>query len=345
MTATATATELAGLRELADDLFGSITEPHLHSHQTALPFDTESWRLLGESGLSLLTTPESSGGSGAGIVEAGVVLDRSGYHALPAPLAETDLLAAWLLVSAGADVPDGPVTAASTTLPADADLVVLGQVPWAQVASVVVVAGPGFVGVADLADCSVTPVGDLAGEYRGNVSVPTAALRTLSTADLRPEFRIRGAWARAAQICGATERALDLATVHVGERHQFGRPIGKFQAVQELIARSAGHLVAAKAAASHAATVIDEHGFGSAEAKAAVAVAKIQAGRAAVSVARDVHQAHGAIGFTLDHQLRHFTTRMLAWNRDFDGPSVWERELASIFLASGGSVWEFATTH
>ena len=342
---TATATELAGLRELADDLFGSITEPHLHSQQTALPYSAESWRLLGESGLSLLTTPEASGGSGAGITEAAIVLDRSGYHALPAPLAESDLLAAWLLVAAGADVPDGPLTAASTMLSADADLVVLEHVPWAQVASAVVVTGPGFVGVADLAECSVTPVGDLAGEYRGNVTVPASALQTLPTADLRPEFRIRGAWARSAQICGATERALDLATVHVGERHQFGRPIGKFQAVQELIARSAGYLVAAKAAASHAATAVDERGFGGPEAQVAVAVAKIQAGRAAVAVSRDVHQAHGAIGFTLDHQLRHFTTRMLAWNRDFDGPSVWERELASVFLASGVSVWEFATTH
>ena len=53
-----------------------------------------------------------------------------------------------------------------------------------------------------------------------------------------------------------------------------------------MIARSAGYLVAAKAAASHAATAVDEHGFGVPEAQVAVAVAKIQAGRAAVAVSR-----------------------------------------------------------
>ena len=132
----------------------------------------------------------------------------------------------------GADVPDGPLTAASTMLSADADLVVLEHVPWAQVASAVVVTGPGFVGVADLAECSVTPVGDLAGSTG---QCHGSGLGATDPAHRRPAARVpdQGCVGAVGADLRRHRTALDLATVHVGERHQFGRPIGKFQAVQE----------------------------------------------------------------------------------------------------------------
>ncbi|WP_213575693.1 acyl-CoA dehydrogenase family protein [Rhodococcus sp. USK13] len=344
-----TTAELDALRELTNDLFGSITRPHLHSPQTTLPYSSEAWDLLGESGLTLLTTPESAGGSGGGITEAALMLDRTGYHALPAPLFETDLLASWLLGLHGTDASSAPMTAVQVDWsPGDlrAGKIVLNRVPWGQIASDILVAGDRFVGRIRTADAKIEPVGDLVGEHYADVSVSVEALEVVPTStDTRSEYLTRGAWARSEQICGALERILDLGIAHVTERHQFGRPIGKFQAVQELISRSAGLVTTAKAATAHAAAVVAQEGFDADSSRIAVSIAKIQAGRAATVVSRDIHQAHGAIGFTLDHQLRHFTTRALAWNRDFGTSTQWSKELGRRALGSGMSVWEFAVAH
>ena len=67
-----------------------------------------------------------------------------------------------------------------------------------------------------------------------------AALRVAGDAVARPAAGVDraalyrcGALARAVVMAGAMERALDTAVTYAGERKQFGRPIGKFQAVQQ----------------------------------------------------------------------------------------------------------------
>lgn len=343
-----TADELDALRELADDMFASIVDPHLHSPAAALPFSPDAWHLLGESGLTLLTTPEPSGGSGAGLIEASVLLDRAGFHALPAPLGDTDLLASWLLGQIHRSPSGSPAVAAPLDLTRSqiTDEIVVPAAPWAAVASDIVVVGADFVGVIPRERATVTAVGDLAGEHSATVRVAGHDLDvTPVSSDLRDELRTRGAWVRSAQICGTLERSLDLAISHVSERHQFGRPLARFQAVQDLISRSVGLLTTAKAATAHAVTKAAEDGFAAESTVVATAVAKIEAGRAAVGVSRNVHQALGAIGFTLDHQLRHFTTRALAWNRDFGAPIEWSTDLGRRVLHSDRSVWEFAVEH
>ncbi|MGW0043314.1 acyl-CoA dehydrogenase family protein [Rhodococcus sp. NPDC003348] len=345
---TPSADELDALRELADDMFAAIVEPHLHSPTVMLPFEPNAWDLLGTSGLTLLTTPESSGGSGAGFVEASVLLDRAGFHALPAPLGETDLLASWLLTRIGRNSSGGPAVALPVDLPLSqlADSEAVASAPWAAVASELVLVGPDFIAAVPHEQATVTPVGDLAGEHSATVRVSGRDLDPMpASSDLRDELRVRGAWIRSIQTCGALERALDLAISHVTERHQFGRPLAKFQAVQDLIARSVGLLTTAKAATAHAVTVAADEGFATENAFVATAAAKISAGQAAVGVSRNVHQALGAIGFTLDHQLRHFTTRALAWNRDFGTPTEWSAQLGRHALGSGLSVWEYAVAH
>ena len=60
----------------------------------------------------------------------------------------------------------------------------------------------------------------------------------------------RGALARATMMSGALEKAMDLAVTYAQERQQFGRPISKFQAVQQNLAVLAGQTAAAVAAAN-----------------------------------------------------------------------------------------------
>ena len=146
-----------------------------------------------------------------------------------------------------------------------------------------------------------------------------------------------GAMARSAQISGALQRALELSAAHAGVREQFGRPIAKFQAVQDLIARLAGESAATKAAVDAAArTGADLR---------AVAAAKVRASIAASEGARLAHQIHGAIGVTYEHQLHHFTTRLWSWRDEFGTEAAWARMLGAGVSAQGGAgFWAWLTT-
>ena len=103
--------DLAALREVADDIFGTATEDVLDVQQVSIDFDPTLWRTLEGSGLTLLTTPDTEGGSAASLYALAVVLESCGYHGAPAPIAETDLLASWMLRSVGLPVPSGPLSA------------------------------------------------------------------------------------------------------------------------------------------------------------------------------------------------------------------------------------------
>jgi alkylation response protein AidB-like acyl-CoA dehydrogenase len=77
---------------------------------------------------------------------------------------------------------------------------------------------------------------------------------------------------------------LDLTVRYIGDRAQFGRPIGSFQAAQHHVADVGG-------------------------VEAPVAIAKVAAGDAYVETTLMAHQLHGGIGFTVDHDLHLWSDR------------------------------------
>lgn len=276
-----------------------------------------------------------------------MVLEACGYHAAPVPLAEHDLLASWLLGIADLPADFGVMTAAVT----DQQLrerrltAVLDYVPWAGAAEALVVAGDGFIAKVPLAAARIDPVLDIAGQPGGRVHIDI---------QLEPEWCIEVAGsparvppARRAGAVGADMRALSRALAltceHAQQREQFGRPIAKFQAVQALIANAASSIALAKTASEFAVEAVTAHGFDTPPGVFAVSIAKIEAARAATLVARNAHQVHGAIGFTLDHRLRHFTSRALAWRAEFGVQRQWQHRLGELVLESPDGVWEVVT--
>jgi acyl-CoA dehydrogenase len=154
----------------------------------------------------------------------------------------------------------------------------------------------------------------------------------------------RAALARALLLAGAAGTALARAVRYARERVQFGRPIAKFQAVQQELAIAAAEVAAGRAAAEAAARVCAQSDFAGPDARFAVAAAKGRTGEAAGVVARVAHQVHGAIGFTLEHDLRLATTRLWAW-RDEDGSEAyWYGVVAEHALAGGADgLWPLVT--
>ncbi len=147
--------------------------------------------------------------------------------------------------------------------------------------------------------------------------------------------RRRGALLRSVQMVGALERVRDLSVRYAREREQFGQPLNRFQAVQQQLAELAGLVALAAAAVEEA--VAEPTGK-------RIAVAKVVVGAAAGRGAAIAHQVHGAIGFTHEHELHRFTTRLWRWRDEFGTEAVWSEGLGDLLARVGGDrVWEVTT--
>ena len=149
---------------------------------------------------------------------------------------------------------------------------------------------------------------------------------------------------RAGQMAGALERCLEQSLRYAADRHQFGRPIAKFQAVQHNLAVLAGEVAAATTSADAAVSAIARHGIEDDRTFLAVATAKIRGGQAAGAGAAIAHQVHGAMGFTREYSLQHRTRRLWAWRDEFGPETVWAIELGRHVAKRGGdALWATVT--
>ena len=145
-------------------------------------------------------------------------------------------------------------------------------------------------------------------------------------------LRAYGAALRCQQIAGALTRITAMTTQYAQDRVQFGRPIGRFQAIQQNLAILAGQTAAAIAAADLAAEALSRP---PAEAMLAIAAAKARAGEAASIAPGIAHQVHGAIGFTVEHSLHFFTRRLWSWRDEFGKEGEWAALLGRHLAAQG----------
>jgi alkylation response protein AidB-like acyl-CoA dehydrogenase len=196
-----------------------------------------------------------------------------------------------------------------------------------------------------LVEVSAVRVGDgasAAGDAQGPVTFDKAkpfAVKDAPAGFDAGSLHFMGAAARAMQITGALEAILDITVGYANERVAFGRPIGKFQAVQHNLARLAGEAAAALAAAGSAADAISS-GADEEAIFLEAASAKIRAGEAAGEGAAIAHQVMGAIGFTREHTLHRFTQRLWAWRDDFGNESQWAVKLGHRVAANGAdALW------
>src|ERR1700734_1844844 len=76
-------------------------------------FAAAAWDAAAAAGLPWISVPEEAGGEGGDLADALEVLRLAGYHGLPLPLAETGVLAGWLVAASGLRVSRVPATGAS----------------------------------------------------------------------------------------------------------------------------------------------------------------------------------------------------------------------------------------
>lgn len=154
------------------------------------------------------------------------------------------------------------------------------------------------------------------GRLRRTEGLRIRSLGAAMSAPLRRRWRL----VIAAEGAGLMQGALDEVVEHVKTRHQFGRPLGSFQAVQHRLAMAASTAAAARWLALRAAWSDDE-------ADCATAAAYVQ--DAIPRLTYDLHQFCGAMGLTLEFRLHHWTYRLKALLGELGGSSPQARAAAS----------------
>ena len=325
--------------DTATRIFTDLADPQTVNRANDERWKDSLWRALNESGLTLAWIPEKLGGADGSLADGFEVLRVAGRFAAPVPLAET-LLAGWLLARAGIASPAGAMTVAPVrpndrlTLKPDGTLSGRASgVPFAKSAEhIAIVARSGKGAVVTLVKakgCRISDDHNLASDESNTVVFDGVEPMSTTPApdDALIALMLMGSTVRSVQTAGALETILALSVAYANERVAFEKPIGKFQAVQQNLARLAGEVAAALAVSGSAADALAHSESFDEAAFLEATSAKIRCAEAAAEGAAIAHQVFGAIGFTNEHVLHRFTLRMLAWRDDFGNESYWANEL------------------
>jgi 3-oxocholest-4-en-26-oyl-CoA dehydrogenase beta subunit len=179
-------------------------------------------------------------------------------------------------------------------------------VPWAASADRLLVASPSGVVVASPSEVTCEPVTVVgpAPTYRVTfTSLPGSAVPASPAS-----VEAFGAAATCAEMVGGAQAVLDMTVSYAKTREQFGKPIGTFQAVQHHCANMAIDVLGARFIAYEAIWHLSQ----GRDADVEVSVAKSWVSEAYERVCALAHQVHGAIGFTAEHDLHHYTRHAMS---------------------------------
>jgi acyl-CoA dehydrogenase len=333
-------TEQAQLRQVVRELFASCPEARLWS------------RLAAEVGVAGLAIPEEFGGSGFSFVDLAVVFEEAGRALAAVPLLATSALATYVLLGSGdraacarylPKLADGTHTAtlAIGDLRAErsatgwaghgeADFVLDGQAADLILVLAETPDGPALFacegdGVArtgrrvldgtrplalvSLREAPLTPVG-------APETAPSTVERALDVARA----------ALAAEQVGGSAHALDATVSYVDTRHQFGRPVGSFQAVKHRLADLLVELEAARSVAALAAASVDSE----AELPVTASAAKVVCSETYRLATAEYVQFHGGVGFTWEHPAHRYVRRACSSEVLFGTPDDHRARIADL---------------
>jgi alkylation response protein AidB-like acyl-CoA dehydrogenase len=290
--------------------------------------DRGVWDRLSEMGVLATLVPEAADGLGLDEQALVLVLEEAGRTGLPHPLVETAAVAAPLVAGDGsgpgpAGVADahglgmvasdlgGPHVACG----ADADWLLLRDPT------------TGALHLVDPAATVLTPVATVDMARRAATVDWQPVPESLVTDDPAAVALTldRGAFGAAALLVGLGQRMLDLTVAYVIERRQFGVPIGSFQAVKHHLADALKELAFARPAVYRAAHSL---ATGADTRARDVSMAKAMASDAACFVGRRALQCHGAIGYTVEHDLQLYLKRTWALAQSWGAPSYHRTRVA-----------------
>jgi len=284
------------------------------------------WDTLEESGFADLLMSEESGGAGLSWIDAYTLFFLCGQYCLPVPLGSTAYVRA-LLAKKGLEQVVGTISISSNIQSNDSGQIASPSTPFGKVADWVM----GNINYKTY----LLPVGDaiventgVHGSLQGHLlwnGIPAAAI------DLGVEEPIRdaGALMWTAMMAGAMSEMMKMVLVHANDRQQFGKSIGKFQAIQQQISV----LAECVQAATIAAEMTCQSGPDT-ENILAIAAGKARVSELALQVNSIAHAVHGAMGITEEFHLHYLTRRLNEWRLDYGSEGYWQEKLGKAYLNS-----------
>jgi len=302
-------------------------------------YSTELWAQMVELGWSGLAVDSAYGGVGLGFLEQCLLFEELGRAGTPSPLLATVACAGmpiarfgtepqkqrWLAAIASGQVLSHARGEVSATGTADGYLLdgTAMFVPYATAAAALLVVAADATGDpavlivdTDTADIGVEPLEVVGIEplYRVRFDrVPVPADRLLGGAPVAAALTAYGTAATTAEMVGGAQRVLDMTVEYATQRHQFGRPIGTFQAVQHHCADMAIDVLGARLTGYEAVWRL----AAGQDADLELSCAKAWVSEAYQRVCSLGHQVHGAIGFTAEHDLQYCLRHAVATTATF----------------------------
>ena len=275
-------------------------------------FNLERWKNLIELGVLSSNLPEEKGGLGMDQVTLAMMIEEMGYAGLPEPVAEQIFLVNDVIPF----LPKNITEAVESNYNDGTQYIALAH-PLAP--------NPLFLNDAaglillDSSECKFIAKDDMDFEIISSndpsrelfkVSSMNDAISTSENFDeLNSAVSSRGSLMTAALLIGLAQKMIDLSSVYVLDRAQFGKPIGSFQAVKHMLADVAVKIEFAKPAVYRAAYSLSQNNPKSA---LHCAHAKLMCTQAAELACKNSIQAHGAMGYTWEMDLHIYMRK--AWS-------------------------------
>lgn len=316
----ALSTEQEAFRDAVADLLATACPPAVVRRSWEAPpgsLDRGVWDDLAGMGVLSVLVPEGEGGLGLDETFLVPVLEACGRAALPHPVVETAIVAAPLL---GADAGIVTTDLGGPNLPcgADADALLLRD------GNRLVRVDPGELHLAP-----VTTVDRARRAVRAPRPIPASAHPVTDDPAVVALAFDRGALGTAAVLLGLAQAMLDQTVAYVGQRHQFGVPVGSFQAVKHHLADVALAIEHTRPVLWRAAwSIAHDHPTRARD----VSTAKAMAGDTAERSARAALQCHGAIGYTVEADLHLFLKRAWALTRAWGDTSFHTDRVADALM-------------
>jgi alkylation response protein AidB-like acyl-CoA dehydrogenase len=323
--------------------------------------DDVFWRQIADLGWLALTVPEEFDGLGLGLPELAILAEEFGYALQPCAFIPSSLVAWWIgrhgaaalrarllpllatgdaVASWGLQSPggNGAVHLQGQCLRGTRHFVPDAHTAGHLLVDAISDDGPLLVVVDTDADGVTRTARDTIDLTRQYATVefdgtPVAEDAVITSPDARAELLAAAVGLQCAESVGVTRRLVEMTISYACARHQFGRPIGSFQAVKHRIADMHIQLEGAAVATGESTCAVQHR---RPDADTAVHVAKSWTGRAASFVASEALQLHGGVGFTWEHDL-HLFLRRAKVNELLLGSPSWHDERLFDMLAAGGA--------
>ena len=275
-------------------------------------FNFERWKNLIELGVLNSNLPEAKGGLGMDQVTLALMVEEMGYAGLPEPVAEQIFLVNDVIPF----LPKNITEAVESNYNDGTQYIALAH-PLApnplflnDAAGLILIDNSecNFIAKDDM-DFESISSNDPSRELFQIISMNKVISASENFDELNTAVSARGALMTAALLIGLAQKMIDLSSVYVLDRTQFGKPIGSFQAVKHMLADVAVKIEFAKPAVYRAAYSLSENNPKSA---LHCAHAKFMCAQAAELACKNSIQAHGAMGYTWEMDLHIYMRK--AWS-------------------------------